>query len=512
MSSNIFTFILFSIISYITTKTKLKDGDNISIIYTEYTINITNFNLSLMNEDAEINDGYSSRIALIENENDEQEIFDLYSKYINRYWLFLVTTEEKANKLLKKDDYTKNEILFNGLLVPKSLNYKIPKDNNNEDVPIFEIDDNTTEILKTLDYRLSQKNIYFIFNIERAISSYPEKYLLYNAITSLCIGITLFTFWRIIMKKIRHAYILPFHKFFNALPFFVNLIGIALIIKALDIRGKNPYQDYDSSVYIDTAVITLNAIYRTLLWFLVLLLAYGWKISIQSLRREDLKFFMKMFLIIYLAMCMDQIIDSIGSEVWVFHYSEIKNLIFYLAILYLLLSKIKIATTFLERKLYYAQSLSPEFVDALRFKLKLVYNHKIMIYTYLPIFLVFVFIHKVFIRPYDSAILELYNYHLIDIYFTIYFMWIFRPQEIPPNFNVDLGNDLEGDPGKIYKNYLPKIEELDKWCANQNKKDLLNSKKKHEPIIVFGPCFDNSKEGINKYIGNMHIAFASDNK
>ena len=125
MSSKIFIFILFSILSFITTKTKLKDGDNISIIYTEYTMNITNFNLSLMNEDAEINDGYSSRIALIENDNDEKEIFDLYSKYINRYWLFLVTTEEKANKLLKKNDYTKNEILFNGLIVPKSLKYKI---------------------------------------------------------------------------------------------------------------------------------------------------------------------------------------------------------------------------------------------------------------------------------------------------------------------------------------------------------------------------------------------------
>ena len=511
MSLNFFTFILISILSLIKTMTKLKDGDSIQIVYTEYGINITNFNLSLINEDADINDGYSSRIAYIGDENDEKEIFDLYSKYINRYWLFLVTTEEKANKLLKKNDYSKNEILFNGLIIPKSLKYKIPNDNNNENVPIFEIEDNITENLKQLDFRSSQKNIYFIFNIKRAISSYPEKYLLYNALITLLIGIGFFTYWRILLKKIRHAYILPFHKFFNALPFFIILIGFAFVIKAFEIRGKNPYEDYDSSVYIDTAVITLNAIYRTLLWFLVLLLAYGWKISIQSLRREDLKFFMKMFLIIYLAMCMDQIVDSLGSKIWVFHYSEIKNIIFYLAMFFLLLSKIKMTIIFLDRKLYYARSLSPEFVEALKFKLKIIYKLKTMIYTYLPIFLIFVFIHKVFIRAYDSTILELYNYHLIDIYFTIYFMLIFRPQEIPPNFNVDLGNDLEKDPGKVYKNYLPKIEEFDKWYVNQNKKDLINSIKKHVPIIVFGPCFDNSKEGINKYIGNMHVAF-DDNK
>ena len=59
-------------------------------------------------------------------------------------------------------------------------------------------------------------------------------------------------------------------------------MSISLLIKAIDIKGQDPYREYEDSVYIDTALITLDAIYRTLLWFLILLMCCGWKISIQS--------------------------------------------------------------------------------------------------------------------------------------------------------------------------------------------------------------------------------------
>ena len=74
----------------------------------------------------------------------------------------------------------------------------------------------------------------------------------------------------------------------------MTFVSITLIVKAVDIRGRDPNIEYEDSIYVDTALITLSAIYKTILWFLILMVSLGWKISIQSLRREDLKFFMKM--------------------------------------------------------------------------------------------------------------------------------------------------------------------------------------------------------------------------
>ena len=74
---------------------------------------------------------------------------------------------------------------------------------------------------------------------------------------------------------------------------------------------------------------------------MILLICSGWKISVQTFRIEELKFFMKMLLIIYIIMCLDQMIDSGNMTLWVFHLSEIKNLIFYIFMLFLIFSKLR---------------------------------------------------------------------------------------------------------------------------------------------------------------------------
>jgi len=64
----------------------------------------------------------------------------------------------------------------------------------------------------------------------------------------------------------------------------------------------------------------------------ILLVSIGWTISVQSLRRQDVSFLIKMFLFIYILTCIDQIIDSTGVQLWVFHLSELKNIVFYAGI------------------------------------------------------------------------------------------------------------------------------------------------------------------------------------
>ena len=184
------------------------------LIQVDYYYNVSKIELHVLNrDDAEINDDLSARIAFM-NRSDDKEILDKYSTYINKYWLFLVNSTEVANSLLSRTDYDKKELSINGIIIPKSLNYKMPSNNENEDIPIFIVDDNITDILYPLDIRTMKKNTYFIFDIKRAIANYPEKYLLAIAILCLLTSLAIFVYWRVILKSTRHAYILSYHKFF----------------------------------------------------------------------------------------------------------------------------------------------------------------------------------------------------------------------------------------------------------------------------------------------------------
>ncbi len=492
---------------------QLKKDDELFLVQTEYQYNITKFNVTVLNrEDSKINDGLSSRIAFLNNTESDNIIFDLYCNYINKFWLFVVNSSEVADKLLLREDYTDNDLYINGIIVPRRLNYKMPEKNNNKEIPVFVVDDNYTDFLYSYDIRIMKKHVFFIFYIKRAIGSYPETYLLIISILSIILGIGLYTYWRILMKITRRIYILSIHRLLYAIPFFIVLLSFILFIKAIDVKGQDPYREFDDSIYIDTGLITLNAIYRALLWFLVLLMCCGWKISMQSLGREELKFFLKMFFFIYFSVCLDQILDSAVLGIGVFHLSEIKNFIFYLGMLYLMLKKINNTTAFLQRRLYYARALSLEYVEAITYKIKLINKFKPMLFIYIILFLIVVFIHKVIVYPYDTTTLELFNYFMVDLYLSIYFLYILRPKVLPPNYKVELGNDIEGDIGAIYKAFLTKYEDANKIPGN-NKKELLSCKGKEIPILILGPCLSHNSTGaddysINNYINNIEVGFA----
>lgn len=511
MKKNMFYFlILKTLISFVQSSTKLKEGDKISLIQVEYGYNATRFELSLKNRDyAQINDLLSSRIAFLNNTETDNMIFELYSSYINRYWLFLVNSSEVANNLLLRDDYLQKELYINGIIIPKRLQYKLPSDNKNPFIPIFELNDSEIDYLSLLDIRNTKKNIYFIFDITRVIGNYPETYLLINALVGCLLGLALLIYWKILIKVTRFIYVFTLHKFLYTLPFFITVLGVLFISKAIDLEGRNPYQINDDSMFLDTALFTINSIYRTLLWFFILLICCGWKITVQTLRTEDLKFLMRMLLITYVVTSLDQMIDSSETRIWVFNLTEIKNLIFYIVMLFLLLSKIKKSVYFLQGRLYYARTLSLEYVEALSFKIRLINKNKLMIYSYLALYVIMILVHKIFVYPYDTNILELYDYHLLDIYLSIYFLLILRPQELPPNFNVDFGNDIEGDIGLIYKSFLPKYSEINKKKIN-DLNEITSHKDKNMPIIILGPCLNrnnNDESSINNYINNIEIGF-----
>ena len=148
----------------------------------------------------------------------------------------------------------------------------MPSKNNNKKIPIFIVKDNITEKLSTYDIRNMNKHIYFLFEIKRNISSYPEMYFLIVSIILLISSFALIIYWKVRMKSLAGINILPIHKFLFLIPFFAFFLSITLLVKAINIRGKDPNREYDDSIYVDTAMITISAIYKSILWFIILLL------------------------------------------------------------------------------------------------------------------------------------------------------------------------------------------------------------------------------------------------
>ena len=522
--SIIFNFISFILLYSYINNSQLKEHDTVSLVYYEYSYNLSEISLKILNPDASILDTTSCHLLFIKNIDDEKEIFDFYSSYINRQWIFFTNNNDTIKKLLEID-YDKNDAYLLGILIPEDLVYE----NEGDDIPIFKIDNNYSNYMEKWDMRNEEKNIFFSLKINHAIEDYPENYFLILSICAFLSAFSLLLYWKIIIKKVNPNNILPLHKIAIFLIYLNNLLCFILIIKSINIRGTKIYDDEsESSILLDTALITLNGIHRTVLWSFLLLLSYGWNISLQQLSPQDCKFFLKMILALFFSLSIDQIIDVIFSPIFSLHISEIKNSIIYLSLIILMLYKIRKNINFLKIKIHYANLISPQYVNALEFKIKLFIKFRILIICYFLVFLAVLILHKTVFYKYDEVILESYDYLVLDCVFVYLFLLLFRPQELPENYNINLGDNLEGEDGNIYKYTLPAYSEAHSKIKDLTKKQVEECLKKELPIVIVGPNVKNlttvgeieneinnninNNNSINKYFLNLNIGFANNNK
>ena len=507
----IFYFLLFKF----TITTVIKDNDYVSLVYYEYSINITEINLTLLNRESEVAESESARIAYMRGGDLDKEIYEFYNKYFNHRWIFFTDNSSVANDLLLKNFDDLNINVY-GLIVTKNLNYTIPKNNKNKDLSIYEIDDNFTQILINFDVRNNNKNIYFVLKIIYAISTYPENYLLIVSLAILFCAIGFLIFWNISLRTINHNYVFFIHKILYLLIYFNLFLGITLSLKSYFIRGTNFNEDNDSTIFIDVAIISLTGIYRTTLWIFILIFSMGYGISLQKLSRNDFKYCLKSFVFIYIILCMDQIIDSLITIKSIFgkyfQVSEIKNLIFYIIMLIILIQKQNQNISFLKRKFYYAQFISPEFTDAISVKFSLIKKFRILICFYLPLFLTALILHKTIFYDYDNTLLELYDYLIVDQITCFFVLVLIRPKIVPQNYNVDLGDDINADPGSIYKFKCPNYNENHIVITKITGKQINLIQNDNLPIVIIGPNnvkFNGANDTqINRYFTNVQIGFS----
>ena len=504
----------FSIIQF-SISTVIKDNDFVALIYYEYSLNTTEINLTLLNRESDVAESESALIAYMKGGELDKEIYDFYNKFFNHRWIFFTDNSSVVNELLLKDFDNLKMSVF-GIIVPKNLSYEIPENNKNKDLSIYEIDDNYTEIFKNFDVRNNNKNTYFVLKVIYSISTYPENYLLILSIGILLCPIWFLIFWKIIMKTIRNTYVFFIHKILYLLMYFNLFLGIVLLIKAFYIRGTNFNEEVESTIFIDVAIISLNGVYRTILWMFILIFSMGYGISLQRLSRNDFKYFLKSFVFIYIVLCMDQIIDSLISIKSIFgiffHVSEIKNLVFYIIILIILLQKQNKNIAFLKRKLYYAQFISPEFTEAISVKICLIKKFRILVCFYLPLFLTTLVLHKTVFYEYDGSLLELYDYLIADQITCIFVLILVRPKVVPQNYSVDLGDDINAEPGNLYKFKCPDYYESHSVIGKITSKQVNLIQKDNLPIVIIGPNntrFNGANDTqVNRYFNSVQIGFS----
>ena len=514
--------ILFTLLYTFINNSNLKDKDYVSLIYYEYNYNLSEIKLELLNRDVSIIDSASCHLAYIESLEEDKNIFDIYSSYFNRQWIFYSNKSKTIDDLIEKD-YEKLNIYLMGILIPNGSDYKIDEDC---DIPIFKIGDNYSDYMKKWDMRNEEKNIFFSLKINHAIENYPENYFLLLSIIVLISTFSLLLYWKVVFKKINPNHILPLHKIGIFLIYLNNLLCFILILKSINIRGSKIYDnETESSILLDTALITLNGIHRTVLWFFVLLLSYGWNISLQQLSAQDCKFLLKMILALFFSLSIDQIIDVIFNPIYRVHISEIKNIILYGIIIYIMLYKIYKNIKFLRFKIHYANLISPEYITALLYKIKIFFKFRILIILYFFIFIGVLILHKTIFYEYDEVVLESYDYLVLDCIFEYAFLILFRPKELPEYYIINLGDNLEEEDGNTYQYKLPPYSEAHLKIRDLTKKQVDECLKKEIPIVIVGPNIKNvkyieniEKEGINnnssinKYFLNLNIGFANNKK
>ena len=518
----IYSFIL--LYSFIEATAILKDNDKVSLVYYEYSYNISEINLEMKNRNIKLENSVQCRLAFIKDESKEHhEIFEIYSNYINRQWLFFTNNSETARQLLKIDYFSKNIYLM-GLLIPNSLNFKLDEDYQ---IPLFEINDNYTKMMESLDIRDAKKNIFFTLEVKRAIEYYPENYFLILSLTILICTFSFLLFWKISENKIAPENILPIQRIIQILLYFNAILCIILLVKSINIRGTKIYEnEEETSILIETVFITLNSLYRSLLWLLAFLLSFGYNISLQRISGTDCKTFLKTTFLMFFILSLDQVVDLIFSPIYRIHLSEIKNIFFYLIIIFVMCEKLKKNITFLQLKMHYASLISPEYLGSLKYKIKLVKTLSIIYITYFILYLIVIVLEKTIFYKYDESILESYNYMALDAVFLYSIIILFRPKELPEFYNINLGDNLDADEGNIYKYKLPEYSEANSLMLNLTKKEIESCKKGDTPILIIGTSNDsdlkNNNEGIieinnndnsiNKYFLSINLGFVNNNK
>ena len=494
--NNIYLLIMLAIIGNINTTNEKK----VILNQFEYEINISKYNLTILNLNIELYNMKYSLMAYINDSNFKfDDIFTFYSPYYNHFWLFYISDINVFNQIISKYKCINDYMIIYGIIIPKNIKNKIPKEFNKALPSIFFIEDNFTFFLKESDFRKNDKIVYYSFDLQKPISRYPEIYFLITSLLIFLISCFILMFWNIFYRITKDEYITSVQKYCNMLAYLNLIISTTLLIKCLYIKGKDPYLHYEYMGTIDTIYISMDSIEKIFVWYFLFMISTGLKLAIQTITKKMRIYYIKMIIFIFLMICIDITVYNIKEKAYN-NFCEIKNIIFYIITTIIIIKEIKKTMKLLFKKLHYAETLIPEFRESLLFKINIFKKLKIVIISYPIIFIAIFVMHKIIPDNYNSTCLKFVDYYFDDIILLINILIILGPKVLPPNYDVDFAKDLEDDSGKIYKLSIKTNIDGTLVFNPIEKKEALKIKQKQIPLIIFGPNFsDYNNLSYNKY-------------
>lgn len=283
----------------------------------DYSINTSHYNVSLIHSDngsQKLNASLYCKLAAIIIPDKIRKVESL-GQLFNKNWLFYTEKPEIVKYIIDRTEDISIYINVQGIIVPEDILEKI-QNYFSKQIPIIAINSSYKEEMKKLDYEDRGKNTFVVLTNYKEFISYPLTYFI--IISSLAFVI-LFGFafiWAFKYKITDAAHIMTLQKIILFYPVADALLNGTILLNVLLVKGKSDSNN-GYNVYIETALVTINAVFRTILWFIIVLIISGWQITKQQLSRPEMKFYIKVYVFIYIAMCIDQIIDSVFGKLLV---------------------------------------------------------------------------------------------------------------------------------------------------------------------------------------------------
>jgi hypothetical protein len=149
---------------------------------------------------------------------------------------------------------------------------------------------------------------------------YQISVTFYLSILLTILMLTSTLIWHILSWRLDSSHSISVQKGFTVLIYLrlmLCLLTIYFVYLSIKTFNVDNFADGLTKIYVETIIVTLNAVLQTLVWFNIIIIAFGWQIHRWMFTRNELRNLVIVFILLYLLICFDQIIDVLFKyKIW----------------------------------------------------------------------------------------------------------------------------------------------------------------------------------------------------
>jgi hypothetical protein len=173
--------------------------------------------------------------------------------------------------------------------------------------PFFEVEN---EVFSNL-VKYSEQGFYADIAIDMISKILPISYINMSAYSSLCVNFICYVIWTVWTKRASREPTLLQRLFVLMIAFkIITSLSIVFYTSNIEIyRKKNILDDAIFKIFLDTTITTISNIYKTLYWFVLIMISNGWHIFVNGFGNFQPSTILSIYIFLYLFLCMDNILD-----------------------------------------------------------------------------------------------------------------------------------------------------------------------------------------------------------